>query len=105
MISTARLELPYPRVSRPSFWTKLLGVESNVVNMQTNFTCSSCMANMMSIQATKTNFCDELAFHRRDLCVSGSANGERRPIQRLQILPTASLVFRMRLLNRGSVSL
>ena len=32
--------------------------------MQISFICSSCLANIMT-------FCDELAFHRRGLCVSG----------------------------------
>ena len=30
IMSTARLELPYSYISRPSLWSRLLGVESNV---------------------------------------------------------------------------
>ena len=37
-------------------------------------TCSLCSSNMVSIWATQIVFCDEVAFHRRGLRVSGSAH-------------------------------
>ena len=40
--------------------------------MQISFICSSCLANMVGILATKITFGDTLTFHQRGLCVSGS---------------------------------
>ena len=34
MMSTAGLELPYPRVSQANYWTKLFGGESGVAFMK-----------------------------------------------------------------------
>ena len=53
MMSTAGLELPYPRISQAKSGTKLLEGESNVTFVKrlyaNKFTRSLCLANMVGI--------------------------------------------------------
>ena len=42
--------------------------------MQISLPVHLCLANMVGIKATLITFGDELAFHQRGLCMSGSAH-------------------------------